>query len=404
MAESAIDGVTLSERFDASDLDSEYLRARLFEPPVVGGWRCPSGRASWRRGVRCRRAQSRGRYEAIQPGRSRDGPVDDLRDRVEMIQKTQGALGRRGWREPPVEGRGAGFPSRGPQLACRRQPRRSQSCGIAIMPIQRVAWPLAVGSDHSAWGAGMIGFVTERSSGGGAGAPPPGRRRSPGRARPDDSDRGEALAGAGAVGVLDRRHCRSAHRARGSENRPDPTARTAEIRWSRRPSRICCTADSPQAPPGSAYARAQSSVGRFLDHWLTLCQAKLISPPHAATLMTLVLNALIAAPSEPRCYPDSSCIATASGDGRGGRPPRSLGRSERPVTGAVSETALSCRDSRLVIRSGSAVGVPPFVGLIDHGSRLTARRRGGTIRSPHERYAATNAAGSWSRDWMSSFA
>ena len=127
MAESAIDGVTLSERFDASDLDSEYLRARLFEPPVVGGWRCPSGRASWRRGVRCRRAQSRGRYEAIQPGRSRDGPVDDLRDRVEMIQKTQGALGRRGWREPPVEGRGAGFPSRGPQLACRRQPRRSQS-------------------------------------------------------------------------------------------------------------------------------------------------------------------------------------------------------------------------------------------------------------------------------------
>ena len=127
MAESAIDAVTLSERFDASDLDSEYLRARLFEPPVVGGWRCPSGRASWRRGVRCRRAQSRGRYEAIQPGRSRDGPVDDLRDRVEMIQKTQGALGRRGWREPPVEGRGAGFPSRGPQLACRRQPRRSQS-------------------------------------------------------------------------------------------------------------------------------------------------------------------------------------------------------------------------------------------------------------------------------------
>jgi len=127
MAESAIDGVTLSERFDASDLDSEYLRARLFEPPVVGGWRCPSGRASWRRGVRCRRAQSRGRYEAIQPGRSRDGPVDDLRDRVEMIQKTQGALGRRGWREPPVEGRGAGFPSRGPQLACRRQPRRSRS-------------------------------------------------------------------------------------------------------------------------------------------------------------------------------------------------------------------------------------------------------------------------------------
>ena len=159
MAESAIDGVTLSERFDASDLDSEYLRARLFEPPVVGGWRCPSGRASWRRGVRCRRAQSRGRYEAIQPGRSRDGPVDDLRDRVEMIQKTQGALGRRGWREPPVEGRGAGFPSRGPQLACRRQPRRSQSwhCDHADsagrMTARRRLRSLRV------WGAGMIAFV-----------------------------------------------------------------------------------------------------------------------------------------------------------------------------------------------------------------------------------------------------